>query len=138
VINPFSGQLWKFATGLAGIASIVLAGFLISAQVENRSLVRAKDKVEQQLSDNRADLAQSRNNAASLKYQLDTQNGTLRTLSADSERNLADLKIKLAAVEADNRKMTAQLQRFISTPPRGGTLEARVVDVDQRILEMLK
>jgi septal ring factor EnvC (AmiA/AmiB activator) len=132
------GQLWKIATGAAGILSVVLAGFLLSAQIENRLLNQANAALDQRLEQKTADLAQSRSNVATLQATIDSQNAKIELLRKDNEAKLTEATRQLVAVQTQNRSLSARLDSFLKVKPRGSTLEQRILDVDARYMELLK
>ncbi len=85
-----------------------------------------------------AKLAQSRSNAGNLQANIERQTSELRRVSTANAEAMAKLQARydrehVIRVEAEKRAAV-----FMSKPPKGDTLDARVRDIDTRILEELK
>jgi hypothetical protein len=132
------GFLWKVATGLAGVATLVLGFMLISAQIENRVITKQRDQLTQQITDPKtgyvARLTQANANVAVLQTAVAEQNTKYEKLSRDSKAALAASEARLAAAQARTRTMQKKLDGFLATKPQGVTLEDRIRDIDTRAM----
>ncbi|MGN6819308.1 MAG: hypothetical protein ACTHJR_11630 [Sphingomonas sp.] len=138
-----SGQLWKIATGAAGVIALVLGFMLISTTIENHQLSNRNKDLMTQIEDPNtgyvAKLAQAHTNVATLQNQLKESLASYQKLEKESNAKLADTEIKLKAAQDQTEQMKGQLRRFLATKPQGSTLEAQINDIDRRAMaEFLK
>lgn len=133
--------IWKIATGAVALITIALMGLLLATYFENRDLMKQRDTLSMSINDPRtgyvAQLAQARTNVETLKAEVSRQNQAYSNLSASSEARLADATRRLAAAQRETRIIEQKLAVFLSTEPQGSTLEAQVLDIDNRILKEL-
>jgi hypothetical protein len=137
-----SGLLFKIGLGVAAVASLVMAYFLFTMSIENENLVKERDRLSLSITDPNtgyiARLTQSRTNVVYLEQAIKTQNEAFKRQSDASKAELERLKKELAAAQARTRAQEKRLAAFMATKPQGVTLEERVTDIDNRILEDLK
>lgn len=133
---------WKGGTIAASFAMVVLGGFLVMAQLENRHLSKVNANLDALINDPKvgyvAKLAQAETNTATLKLGLERQRDSWKAEATKNARLLAETTARLAAAQDETRRAERQVGALLATKPRGATLEARVLDVDQRLLETLK
>lgn len=141
LLAPFTGQLWKVATGGAALVALVLSALLLSSYFENRNLVTQRNTLTASINDPKtgyiAQLAQARTNVETLKVEVASQNAAYTKLSADSQARLAASEKQLAAAQAQTRAMEKKVDGFLATEPQGATLEDRIQDIDNRALQEL-
>jgi len=140
-MNILTGQLWKIATVGAGILTIVLMGALTMSYFDNKELDKAKAELTARINDPKTgyvvQLAQARTNEATLKVQVERQTAAYKELSAKDQAKLAETERQLKLAQEKTRVMEKRLADFMSTKPRGDTLDARVRDIDDRAMEEL-
>ena len=142
ILDTVTGWKWK-AVGIgAGVVLAIAAFFLFQAQMENRSLTKLNNQLDARINNPAtgyvAQLAQANTNVATLKTAVERQNVTIRTNAATADRKLAALNVALAGAERRNVGLRADAARILATPPKGNTLEQRVLDIDKRVLETLE
>lgn len=139
MLNIFTGQLWKWATGGAAVVALILCGLLMTSYFENQSLTKQRNALAQQINDPKtgyiAQLSQARTNVAQLRQTIAVQNREIDRLSAESRARLAEAERRLAAAQAATRRMERQLAQFLATGPQGATLEERIRDIDERAMK---
>jgi len=132
----------KLAVGGAAIALLIASFFLLQAQMENRSLTKLNNQLDARINNPATgyvvQLAQANTNVATLKTAVERQNVTIRTNAATADRQMAALNVALASAERRNVGLRADAARILNTPPKGNTLEQRVLDIDKRVLETLE
>ncbi len=137
-----AGLPWKIATGVAGLSTIVAAGFLLSAQIENRHLRKIGSELEQRINAPGtgyvSQVAQATTNVAQLKTAIAHQRVLFETAAKADRDRLARLEADIRQVRIANNKLRADSAAIAKTPPHGDTLEARVLDIDARVLETLE
>lgn len=136
---------WKLATIGAGVLAAILGFFLFTSTLENRSLTKQKlelvDRIENPHTGYVARLAQANANVVELRTAIQRQNTIIRERENEARQaqaQLEQLRTRLAAAQRETAQMQERLRRFMATPPRGNTLEERVRDVDNRIMEDLR
>jgi hypothetical protein len=113
--------------GAAGILGTLLLGLLlIAAKGEIRHLTKVNQGLEERL-------AVCVGNTAVLENAIARQNAAMAVRAAADARKLADSTARLAAVQAAQRRSSK-----LDAAPKGDTLDARVRDVDARLLETLQ
>lgn len=141
-MNPFPGQLWKFATGGAAIISLCLTIALTMAYLENKVLNHQIELADHRVNDPKvglvALLAQSETNVATLRTTLTRTTEVLtRQVLADQFR-LTQISAQLADTQRENHRKQIVIERIMALPPKGLSLEDRYEDIDRRLLETLK
>lgn len=130
---------WKYATG--GV-SIVLVLVVIVAGINIRSAGRQidtlLDRIENPKTGYIARLATEEASTATLRASIEVQNGAIETMSKESEAALAAANRKLALEAKARRVAENRAAVLLGRRPVGSTLEARIIDVDNRVLETLK
>ena len=133
---------WKIATGAAVAATLGLAVTLAVVKIDNHQLANLNEKLDARINDPStgyvARLAQANTNVETLKVQLAEQNEAFQKKSDADAAKLRDTEAKLAVALAERAKIQKQVDAFLAIKPRGNNLEERVIDVDSRLLEMLK
>jgi len=133
---------WKLATIGAGVAVLGLTGTLVVMKAQNTQLTKVNAQLDQRINDPSAGfvarLAQANTNVATLQVQLAQQNEAYQKKALSDSERLRDTQAKLAAALADRAKIEKQVAAFLAIKPRGENLEERVIDVDSRLVEMLK
>jgi len=136
------GLRWKLVAGGGIILLLIVSGFLLYAQIENRHLARVNAELDARINNPTTGLlvtvAQCRTNAETAIGAVEQQNSALATRAAESARALADTTAKLEAAQKLTRAAESRVAVLLSRPPVGVTLEDRVKDVDARLLESLK
>lgn len=133
---------WKIATGAATAATLALAAMLVVVKIDNHNLTRLNDQLDSRINDPRtgyvAQLAQATTNVETLKVQLAEQTDAFQKKSDADAAKLHETEARLAAALLARDKIQQQVDAFLAIKPRGDSLEARVRDVDSRLLEMLQ
>lgn len=142
LLDTVTGWKWK-AAGIGAVVILAVASFfLFQAQMQNRSLTKLNTQLDARINNPAtgyvAQLAQANTNVATLKTAVERQNVTIRTNAATADRKLAALNVALAGAERRNVGLRADAARILATPPKGNTLEQRVLDIDKRVLETLE
>lgn len=134
-----TGQLWKIATGAAGVVALVLTVMLATSYMQNRDLTKQRGVLSAQINDPVsgyvAQLAQARTNVATLTVEVERQSAAYDKLSAESQARLAASQAALTAAQAKTKVMERKLAGFLATGPKGATLEDRVRDIDERAMK---
>lgn len=135
---------WKLATIGAGVVAAILGFLLISSQLENRNLNSQKAELIQRIEDPRtgyvARLTQANANVVELRTAVERQNTVIRQREGEAraaQAELERLRGQLRQAQAQSAQAQARLREFLATGPRGASLEERVRDIDNRILEDL-
>lgn len=133
---------WKIGAGLALALLIALSGFTGYQMVENGRLTAANQKLDAEIRDPDTGylvrLERAEGNAA---LALEANKLTIERLRAKATYDAEALRLmtaRIAAIQLQNQKLQDDARRIMATPPRGGTLEERVRDIDSRVLESLK
>lgn len=133
------GNLWKAATGAAGVVVLALAFLLATSYMENRSLANQRNKLSQQINDPKtgyiAKLAQAQSNVVILTMALDEQNKKIEKLGAEHRARVAEAERRLKEAQRQTIIMERKLAGFLATGPNGSTLEERIRDIDERALK---
>ena len=136
------GIKWKIGAVVGGIGMVGCAVALLFAHIENRHLTKVNDNLDRQINAPKvgyvARLADAEHNTALLKGEIVKVNGKLKQQADESARKLAETTAIVARVQRENVTLKQQAARLLATPPKGDTLEARMRDVDARVLEGLK
>lgn len=137
-----TGQVaWKLGTIGAGIVALVLSALLLSSYFETRSLTHQRDALAVEINDPQtgfiAKLAQAHTNTAQLQAGFEHQIVVMRAAAADNARVLASTRAALAAATATARANQNRVDTLMAAPPQGNTLQARITDVDNRIMQDL-
>lgn len=128
---------WKIFTGIAAAASLVLAFFLLLAHAETRSLTKTVANRDATIKTLNADVAREQQNAATLTSTLKQVRADLEAKAAADAAKLAETTAALKTAQANTVAARASAAR-LAAPAKGDTLDARVRDVDARLLETLK
>ena len=142
LLDTVTGWKWK-AAGIGAVVILAVASFfLLQAQMENRSLTKLNNQLDARINNPATgyvvQLAQANTNVATLKTAVERQNVTIRTNAATADRQMVALNVALAGAERRNVGLRADAARILATPPKGNTLEQRVLDIDKRVLETLE
>lgn len=133
------GSLWKIMTGLAGVTTLVMGGFLIHSYFDNRSLTNQRNALSKEINDPKtgyvAQLFQARTNVSTLRVAIDEQNKAYHTLSEASKKALADSERRLAEAQKRTKLAEQRVSRFMATGPKGDSLEDRIRDIDDRAMK---
>lgn len=129
---------WQLVSGVTGIALLVACGNVISGRIEIRHLRKVVASLTTEIRTVRADLATETTNRAGLEAAIQQQNAEWQRESAAGAARLAQTQQQLAAQQARARNAEARAKALLSTPARGDTLLARIIDVDNRVLESLE
>lgn len=134
--------LWKIGAGFAVVATIVLAFFLVKAQLENRSLGKERDKLTKSINDPVtgyiARLTTAQNNVVILESAIKRQNSEFTRQSNAAKAEMERLRTQLRAAQAESAALQRRVNKIMGTPIAGQTLEQRVQSVDKMVLEDLK
>lgn len=141
-LSKVVGLKWKLIAGAASV-SLLGVGFLLAvAQMDNRHLSKINDGLDARINDKNTglvvQLAQAATNAATLKVSTERQTTELKARAAEDRTRLEAATAALAIAQRKTRVAEARAAILLSQPPRGDTLDARILDVDARLLEMLK
>jgi hypothetical protein len=146
LINGALGLKWKILTG-AGVAATVIMGIaLLIAYSDNAHLQKVARNQDILINGNPdtgtpgyvQKLAQAETNTQQLKSAIDAQRVAFEAKAAKDAAVLADTTRLLSAAQAETRDARAAAAKLLASPAHGDTLDARVRDVDARILETLK
>jgi len=141
LLAPLEGQLWKIATGAAGLISLILAGFLVSSYLENRSLTKQKNDLVTQINDPDtgyvAQLAQAHTNVKQVQTAMAEEQASFKAQQSAANAKLAETEATLQRVQAQNKEVNQRLQKFLTTTPQGATHDERMSDIDQSALKDL-
>lgn len=133
---------WQLGGVTAAIALVVASGFLIAAQVENRRLVEQNRVLDDAITNTTTGyivrLAQAETNVVTVRTALEKQVADLRATADAAEARLRETEADLAQAQRETREARRAAAEILRDRPQGETLEDRVLDVDQRILESLK
>lgn len=142
MVDAVTGLRWKIAAGAAALVIAAAGIWLLSLQIENRHLGKLNTNLEARINapgiGYAAKLAQAETNAATLSGTIDTVNAKLRQQEADAAKTVGELTVQIATINRANATLRANSAHIITGKPEGVTLEARVKDVDARVLETLK
>lgn len=142
MIGTLTAAPWKLATIGAGVVSLGLAGLLVAAKIENRQLTTLNSTLDDRINHPQTGyvvrLAQAHTNVETLKGEIARQNEAFRELSDADQARLRETEGKLSTALQERAKIQRQVEAFLASPPKGSTLQERVLDVDTRLLEMLK
>lgn len=142
LIHGLTSVKWQALTGLATVAALGLSVALMIEKVESRHQRKLATNYYALIHDKNtgyiAQLAQMRSNLAALQGSLDQQSAAVRKISAESEARLADAAQKLVAAQQATKRAESRVAVLLSNPPRGNTLEARILDVDARVMEAVQ
>jgi hypothetical protein len=142
IIDTLTGLKWKLAAGAGIVSILIISGFLAYAQIENRHLAAVNGQLDSRINDPKTGLlvtvAQCHTNAATAVGAVKQQNTALVEQSKKDQAALTETTRLLAIAQAQTKKAEAQAAVLLATKPRGATLEARVKDVDARLLETMK
>lgn len=124
-------------------ATLVAASMsLVFAKIEVRHLKKVNTRLEQLINDPAtgyvAKLAQSHSNAANLEARIEQQNQAFLLMQKQGAEALAATVERLAVSQKATKAAEARAAALLSRAPQGVGLEARVSDVDARVLEALK
>jgi hypothetical protein len=138
---PGIPNIWKIATGAAGVVSLVLISLLMTTYFENRDLLNQRTVLMKSINDPLtgyvAQLAQAHTNEETLKTTVTRQTVAYNQLSRDSQAKLAAAEAALKVQQGVTRQMEVKLHDFMATKPKGATLEDRVRDIDTRAMSEL-
>ena len=141
-MNPFAGQMWKFATGGAAIISLGLTIALTMAYLENKVLSHQIELTDHRVNDPKvglvALLAQSETNVATLRTTLTTTTEVFTKQAQVDRLRLSYVSAQLVSTQRDNRRKQIVIERIMALPPKGNSIEDRYNDIDRRLLETLK
>lgn len=136
---------WKIGTGIAAIMAVILGFLLFSSYNDNKALLTQKQELVSRIEDPKtgyvARLTQANANVVTLRAAIEDTNQKMRLREAEAENSrvkLSQLNKKLAEAQAETRAMEVRLKQFLATKPQGGTLDARVRDIDSRVLKELR
>jgi hypothetical protein len=136
------GSLWKAATIVAFLASLVVGYFLIQSGFENKQITKERDRLALTITDPKtgyiARLTQANANVVILQKAIETQNIAFTKQSEASKVELRRLTKELALAQAKSREAERRLAEFMSRKPQGATLQDRITDIDNRVLKDLK
>jgi hypothetical protein len=133
---------WQIGAVSAGALLLAASGFLIAAQLDNNRIAELNrtldDRISNPVTGYVVKLAQAQTNVETVKQGLQRQVDGLKT-KADADRKiLAATEKKLAAAQIETAKARKLSAALLAEKPKGDTLEERVLDVDAKVLEMLK
>lgn len=133
---------WQIGAITAATALVVTSGFLIAAQVENNRIVALNQELDNRISNPKTglvvSLAQAQTNAETVKVALTRQVDDLKIKAENDRKALAATTRLLAAAQVESSRARRQSADLMRADPKGATLEARVLDVDAKVLEMLQ
>lgn len=142
ILDTLTGWKWKLAAGGGILLLLAVSGLLAYAQIQNHYLAGVNAKLDDRINNKSTGLlvtvAQCRTNAETAIGGIQHQNALLLAQSDKDKAALAETTRLLAIAQAQTKKAEAQAAVLLATKPRGATLEARVRDVDARLLETLK
>lgn len=137
-----SFNLWKLGAGAALVVALIISAVTIKLTIENRQLGRQSADLSKQINDPEtgyiARLRTSENNVILLKGAIVRQNAAYAKLSKESTAELNRLRAELAKAEREAADLRKRAAALMSRPIKGNTLEERVLDVDNKVLEDLK
>ncbi len=144
MISNLLSAPWKLATAAAAVIAIVVGVMLFMSYNDNQNLEGQKQELVRRIEDPKtgyvARLTQANANVVTLRAAIETTNRQLelrKDESAKSNAELNRLRRELLVAQAETRQMETRLRQFLATKPQGATLEARVRDIDARILKEL-
>lgn len=135
IIQKFKTQL---IIGSMSVALLATGGALLVAKIENRQLVKANTSLDTKVTGLQRDVAQAETNTEQLKTAITDQKRQWEAKAAQDAAVLAETKRRLVEAQTASRVARSEAAKILATPPQGDTLDARVRDVDARILETLK
>jgi hypothetical protein len=132
---------WKISA-IAGCALMLAAGVaLLLGYAENRHLQKVTRNQDALINAPGtgyvARLAQSETNTVQLKTAIETQRKQFEAKAAADAAVLSETARRLAAAQVLTRRAQAGAAKILATPPQGDTLDARIRDVDARLLETM-
>ena len=138
----FSKFGWQIGGAAAALSLIVVSGFLIAASVENRRITEENrvldDRITNATTGYVVRLAQAETNVVTVRTALEKQVADLRATAEAAEARLRQTEVALADAQRETREARRAANEILRDRPQGETLEDRVLDIDQRILESLK
>lgn len=129
---------WQLVSGVTGLALLVALGNVVAGRIEIRHLRKVVASLTTEIRTVRADLATETANRATLEASIERQNAEWQRESAAGAARLAQTQQQLAAQQARARNAETRAKALLGTPARGDTLLARIIDVDNRVLESLE
>jgi hypothetical protein len=140
-MNFGSALSWKVGTIGAAVLAVIIGIFLFSANMENKRIISERDKLSIQINDPKtgyiARLTQARANTDALEAAIVSQNAAMQRQSTEAKLKIEDLRKELAAAQKRSLEAERRLAAFMATKPQGSSLEARVLDIDRRLLKDL-
>lgn len=143
-MSNFLAAPWKIATLAAAIVAAVVGFMLFMSYNDNKNLEGQKQELVKRIEDPKtgyvARLTQANANVVTLRAAIENTNKQMALREGEAKvRNaeLVRLRAQLASAQAETRAMQVRLQRFLATKPQGDNLDARVRDIDARILKEL-
>lgn len=138
----FTGLKYQIIAGATGIALVVASVSLVFAKIEVRHLTKVNTRLEELIHDPEigyiTKLAQSHSNAANLEARIEQQNQAFLLMQKQGADALAATSAQLVVSQKATKAAEARAAVLLSQAPQGVGLEARVLDVDARVLEALK
>ena len=131
MIAWLQARIWQIGAGAAALVALGLAGSLLVAKIENRTLTKQLDQQGKALS-------QARSNVTTLEAAVAKQNAEIERQGRLAAERLARTEAALAEAAVGRRDAERRSAGLLKNPPKGDTLDARIRDVDARILEALK
>lgn len=129
----------------AGLVGVVLGFMLWLSYHDNRGLMKQKMELVARIEDPKtgyvARLAQSNANVVTLREAITFTNEQMKVRDSEAKVRSAELvrlRAQLAVAQSETRQMQSRLRLFLANKPQGATLDARVRDIDARILSELK
>jgi len=137
------GSLGFKIAGVAGVAGTLILGFLLITTRIDLGQVKRQNRALDDRINNRdtglvVQLAQSDTNVATLRIALARTRAELDAKAATDAARLAETSNRLAAAERDRERARRSSGSILATKPTGDTLEAQIRDIDARVLESLK
>lgn len=137
-----AGLGWKVGA-IAATSVLVATGiWLAVVQWENYRLTSYNQKLDAKINDPATGyivlLTQSRTNVVSLEGAIKDQADLFKLRADQDAKVLAATQAALNKAQVATRAAERTAASLLAVKPRGATLEARVIDVDSRILESLK
>lgn len=130
-----AGGFLKYIALGAGLLMIAL---LIASHLQTVDLRHQRDSLNQSINDPQTGyvvrLAQAHTNTAQLETAIQHQTIVMRQVAADSARALASTRQALNAANARADSLEHRAHSVSATPPAGGSLEAQITDIDNRVL----
>lgn len=138
MIQWFETRVWQIGTTLSAGAAVGLAGGLLITTLQKNDLDRRLKQATAAYQTQAGNYQTCKNSKSTLAAAIIRSNEDVQRIANESAARIATARGQVEAARRENAIIQSRLDRALVTPIRGETPCARVDDVDQRVLEMLR